>query len=372
MIEQTIHSSHIDNAMSKYREHIFEHPKAESTFKELTAAVSGSNSPQIIILTGPTGVGKSTLGKAIRNRLMHHYSERMEAEPDFVPIVSINAVPPEKKKPFNWKNFHFRLLTGQNEPLSNRKLVIPKQRSLFLEHELDISVYQKPDHDALRLSVESYLRLRRTKLLIIDEAHHILLGKEDELEFQFETLKSLSIETGVTLLLIGTYRLLDILDQSGQLTRRSQVIHYPRYDKRNRTDRDAFRKALVHLERILSVHIPTRLDEQAEYFYQKSAGCIGILKDWLGTCLEAGLREKATIIDRKFAHRFALKTRGLLTIVEEAILGEDKLADVSDDRLLDLYENGLLLTSSDPNSPRKRQRPGQRKPKRDLVGQAYL
>ncbi len=113
---------------------------------------------------------------------------------------------------------------------------------------------QRSTTDALRRSMEEYLRLRKTKFLIIDEAHHLFLtGNKQKLECQFESLKSLTIETGVTILLVGTYRLLDILDQSGQLTRRSQVVNFPRYDMRKSEDLKNFRKVLGYLEQKLTV-----------------------------------------------------------------------------------------------------------------------
>jgi len=358
----------VEGILADYKNYVFSHPTAKDTFRDIVAALGSTSSPQIIILTGPTGVGKSTLIKATSNRLLQYYEDRMIEEPDFVPVVSVNAVPPNGNA-FNWKDFYIRLLSGQNEPLVDRKLVIPRQSSLFHDHPLETGVMQRSTCDALRRSMEECLRQRKTKLLIIDEAQHMLLvGNKQRLECQFESLKSLTIETGVTILLVGTYRLLDILDQSGQLTRRSQVVNFPRYDMRLSDDRENFRKVLGFLEQKLSVYIPTRLDAQADYFYQKSAGCVGILKDWLSRCLEYAIQENVSLIDAAFAERFALKNRGLLTIIEEACIGEIKLTDVGDDRLLDMLTNGVLLARDDYEVSGKRPRPGKRNPKRDPVG----
>ena len=245
--------------------------------------------------------------------------------------------------------------------------------SLLPDHALGERALEHSVADALRRAVEEYCRRRRTKYLIIDEAHHMLLvSNRQRLECQFECLKSFTIQTGVTILLTGTYRLLDILEQSGQLTRRSQVVHFPRYDARRSDDRLNFRKILGYLETELSKYVPTSLVENAEYFYVKSGGCIGILKDWLARCLEYALDENAPLIDMKFAKRFALTNRGLLTIVEEACMGEAKLADVGDDRLLDLINNGVLLDRGDKPLVAKSRRPGQRNPKRDPVGEVRL
>lgn len=354
-------------ALSDFMGYVFTHPTAKDTFKELCMAIGGSSSPQILIFTGPTGVGKTTLTKAAANRLVAYYQDQMVAEPDFVPVVTVSAVPPSGTG-FSWKDFHVRVLAGQSEPLVDRKYLIPYQTSLVPPHGLSSKALDQSTADALRRSTEEYLRRRKTKLLIIDEAQHMLLvGGQQRLECQFECLKSLTIETGVTILLVGTYRLLDILDQSGQLTRRSQVVNFPRYDMRRKDDRENFRKVLKFFEVKLSDYVPTQLDQDADYFYTKCAGCIGILKDWLSRCLEYALNEGLPCIDAELAERFAHKNRGLVTIIEEACLGEAKLADVDDAQLTDLLANGVLLSGKTCSSGNNR-RPGKRNPKRDPVG----
>lgn len=367
-MKTTSNQKPITEILADFTSYVFNHPAASTTYRELMTTISAQASPRVIIFTGPTGVGKSTLAKAACNRLLQHYQAQMEAEPDFVPVVTISAVPPNGTA-FSWKDFYIRLLTGQHEPLVDRKLLLPRQTSLLPDHGLGERALEHSVADALRRAVEEYCRRRRTRFLIIDEAHHMLLvNSQQRLECQFECLKSLTIQTGVTILLTGTYRLLDILEQSGQLTRRSQVVNFPRYDMRRNSDLLSFRKVLGFLETELSKYVPTRLDENAEYFYRKSAGCVGILKDWLALCLEHALEEKVPAIDATFAERFALKNRGLLTIAEEACLGEAKLADVADDRLVDLLKNGVLLARGDQPLLSQRRRPGQRNPKRDPVG----
>lgn len=370
MNTETSSQNHIDSALNEFKGCIFSHPIAKDTFTELRVALGANASPKIIIFTGPTGVGKTTLTDAVCSRVNQYYQQMMIADPGFVPVVSINAVPPSSSG-FSWKDFHTRLLAGQKEPLIAQKRLIGYQESLFPDDGRFAAILNKEPADVLRRSTEEYLKHRRTKLLVIDEAHHLLLmGSQQRLECQFECLKSLTIETGVTILLTGTYRLLDILDQTGQLTRRSQVVNFPRYDLREKTDRNNFRKVLKFFEEKLSKYVPTDLESHAEYFYMKSAGCIGILKDWLARCLEYALLEYKPLIDRRLAEPFAHKNRGLVTIVKEACIGEAKLLDVDDTCLQDLLKNGVLLEShKSPTSSRRR--PGQRNPKRDPVGEAF-
>lgn len=359
----------IADAVGAFGANIFAHTHAKETFHELMDAISADSLPQVIILTGPTGAGKTTLVRALINKMVERYLPRIAAETDFVPVVSVDAMPPCATN-FSWKDFYIRLLIGQNEPLVDRKLLVSRQLSLFSEHPAANPLEQSVT-DALRRSAEEYLRRRRTKILLIDEAHHLLLvSNRQRLENQFESLKILAMQTGTTIVLVGTYRLLDILDQSGQLARRSQVINFPRYDTRKESHRVEFRKALAFFESLLSQHIPTALNDDAGYFYMKSAGCIGILKDWLTRCLEHALREGVGRIDARFADRYALKNRALVTIVEEACWGEQKLADVDDLKLRDLLENGVLFSADETPGARKPRRIGTRKPVRDPVGGA--
>ncbi len=353
--------------VNAFAEKKFKHPSATMAYDKLLLALGNDFSPQIIIFTGPTGGGKSTVASAIGKSVLDNFKPRMAVESDLVPVVALNAVPPTGGN-FNWKDFYIRLLSGQHEPLADRKLYVPRQMPL-LPDCVATSHLERSVTDHLRRSVEEYLRRRRTKLLIIDEAHHLLLvNNSHRLECQFETLKSLTIETGVTILLTGTYSLLNILRQSGQLTRRSQVVDFPRYDMRCKEGAQNFQKTLCYLEHTLSVYVPARLGVHVDYFYRKSAGCIGILKDWLTRCLDHAMKEKAPVIDAVFAERFALSNRGLMRILEEACWGEDELTDVADEELTELLKRGLLVARAEKPDGMVPRKPGRRSPRRDPIG----
>jgi len=351
--------------------HNFPHPLGSATLESLHQALHYDASPKVIILTGPTGVGKTTTLRAAGKRILTNFRDKIEMESDFVPIVAVNAVP-STKKAFDWKDFYIRLLASQQEPLIESKLEVRGQLSLF-EGSPGSNHLEGTAPNTLRREMEQYLRLRRTKYLFIDEAHHIFLGGDPQfLEIQFEILKSMTIETGVTLVLSGTYKLLDIMDQSGQLTRRSQIVHFPRYDMRIKEHRDDYWNVLHHVENRMQEIVPTAITGDARYFYQKSAGCVGILKDLANKCLNHALKEKISVIDRNFADRFAQPNNGLMTIITEACLGENRLANVTDDHLLDLLKNGILSDEPTISSRAKPRRAGQRNPRRDPVGGAHV
>jgi predicted AAA+ superfamily ATPase len=351
------------------------------TFNQALAVAKCQAGPKVALLAGPTGVGKTTLAHKVYERIMRDSSGQMEKEKDIIPIVYCNAIAPNGSS-FGWKDFYIRLLEKMAEPLIEKKILVQHQYSLFPEAR-SASVHERSVPDSLRRSVEECMRRRRTKILIIDEAHHLLMvANSKRLEFQFEAIKSLALETGATIILVGTYRLLDIRDQSGQLVRRSEIIHFPRYDMREDKETSAFMSALKDFSSHLPLNSNPNLIKDAKTFYLKTGGGVGILKDWLTRALEAFLKADAEEFNLQFLLRYAPSNKALKTIIEEALVGEEKLSDIPLDDLEQLLTNGLpTINSFKParwrKTAAKRQLPGLRKavgkrnPVRDPIGGAY-
>src|ERR1035438_4397985 len=94
-------------------------------------------------------------------------------------------------------------------------------------------------------AVEQALRYRRPKAVMIDEAQYLFaLASGRSLEDQFNVLKALANRCNTVHVLCGTYDLLRIRNLSGQLSRRSIDIHFPRYDATKASDRRNFIKVL--------------------------------------------------------------------------------------------------------------------------------
>lgn len=388
-------SSEIGQRVHAFKTKFANHDHLEAAKKAAWTACSRVGGEKVVIITGSTGVGKSTLARRLYVDLKKRCQDEIDRHPDVIPVVGVSAVAPTGRA-FSWKDFYIRLLFQARDPVSNRALLAPTGNDMFGDSPYDTPA-DRMLVDKLRRCVEITFKRRKTRWLIIDEAHHILLHKDPHVnQIVFEALKSLAIETGLTIVLCGTYKLLDIRDQSAQLVRRSDLIHFQRYDLQDRRHHTGFARALRTFEEYFDLPEPVALARDWQEYFIRSIGCVGILKDWLAKVYESALEAQRPTIDLEFALSSALSNKELITIAKEARAGEAKLLDVDDRELRDILippseasaaegcqpEVGGAarrpdFSESDPTSraARKRHaggRVGQRAPCRDVVGRPDL
>lgn len=345
------------------------HPIMKETLKELLEEIYGG-SQNIIMVVGPSGVGKSRLFYATLRAVIKDMEEEMKEDKSIIPITGLELPNPDLGK-FNWKDFYDRVLTSLKEPLVGYKIDI---NLLNAGNKKKIYGRNATTAAALRQSVESAFYHRKCKAILIDEAQHFFslnqrsFGNSEINQRQFNSIKSLANMSNVKIVLFGTYDLNAVFNLDGQLSRRVKEIHFPRYRFEIEEDQDNFYSIVLTFQKLLPLKKEPKLTEYFDYLYESCIGCTGILKDWLQRCLIEAIDNSEETITLKNLKKNALQTKKLITLANEAIDGEYAFkynyAEIAE--LKDLL--GIEKTNSKAKL-KTNTSPGKRKPHRDRIGE---
>jgi len=370
-----------DAKLQQFRAVTVAHPHLLAARERLMAVLSDAPRNSVIFVLGPTGVGKSTLRARVKNDLTNTFALQLEKDFALLPVVSIEAGAPDTGI-FSWRDHFKRQLDAMREPLINYKLDRKGKPWGLGRPPFPFDCGPRSSGADYQYSVEQAVRFRRPVAVLIDEAQHLTkVGSGRRLEDQLDVIKSIANHTLTPHVLIGTYDLLSFRNLSGQLSRRSLDVHFSRY----RVDRPGEAAIFRNVVRSFASHLPVNdLDEFAadwEFLYERSVGCVGILKDWLAQALSAMLRRGANQLGRRDLEACALSVNQCEKILSECVEGEMSLeeSDESRQRLrtrlgLDTAQITKATHSQSTDHtvhtqrPRINRRPGQRIAKRDPIG----
>ena len=354
------------------------HPKLKEADAVLKQAIQEPAGWSLIFVYGPTGVGKTTLRRRLEKHLKESMMEALRQNPGLVPVASMEAAAPDSSQ-FSWKDYYRRALLALDEPLVDRKLTCHVRSSFHDGRDTFGRALTDPRAAGLeiRLALESALIHRRPAAFFIDEAQHLAKMKSGrKLQDQLDSIKSLASLTNSLHILVGTYELLPFRNLSAQLSRRSIDIHFPRYRAESSEDYAAFRNVVFTLQRHLPLTGESDLLPHLEYCYERSIGCVGLVKDWLTRALALALNQGASTVNLKILERTAWSLDQSERMARETVDGERDVSENAEnrDRLRHLLQLGTTSSVAAPavlaNSPAPHVRPrvGQRKPVRDVVG----
>ncbi|MET3506414.1 AAA family ATPase [Halalkalibacter oceani] len=342
------------------------HPKLMNAFKEFKDIISVADKNEILLIFGPSGVGKSTLFKKIIDHYNETHMEDMFNDKGFIPIVGDEAIAPDDGR-FDWKDFYIRALSLLNEPLIDYKINIDVKTKEIIP--------SRNSKNAYRRAMENALIYRKPRAFLIDEAQHIArVARGRSLRNQMDTLKSLSSVSKVPFVLFGTYEILKFRNLSGQLIRRGIDVHLPRYKMEIKDDRAAFQNVLWTFQKHLPFYEEPQLVDHWEYFYMHSVGCVGNLKIWLNRTVEYNLtndQHKKTLALNDFK-RFEISIDKIEKMADETIEMEKQM-ESNDNKKKERVSTKLgLMTNqyevNDLASKSKKPKVGERKPTRDQIG----
>jgi hypothetical protein len=142
----------------------------------------------MVLVIGPSRVGKTTRIRLLEERLARLSLERMQAEPGFIPFASMSTVGPENSR-FDWLSYYRAVLRSLRDPFVD----IPRARI--------------PNRE-VRQAMEAALLHRKPLAVIVDEAHHLAVAASgSSLQNQLNHLKYFENLTGVSHILVGTYEM---------------------------------------------------------------------------------------------------------------------------------------------------------------------
>jgi DNA polymerase III delta prime subunit len=371
-----------DERLRYFKAQLVGHTRLMQTLKEIKRRVRCAQPGRLLLFYGPPGVGKTTVRQLLVKELINESLAGMQADPGWTPAVAVEAIAPERRA-FDWVDFYMRALFALHEPLVEHKIAYPEGMDYGVsEVKVDdqgrLLIQNGTRLNRLRLALENCLAHRHPLVFIVDEAPHLQsVGSGRCLREQMDTIKSLAETTRTVWLLIGTYDLLNLTNLSGQLSRRSRHLEFPRYRLGDPEDELAFKQVLVSFQQHLPFPEPGDLVGAWSYIYEKTFGCVGVVKDWLVDAIGDALDDEKPTLKMAYLQQNEPSADRLLNVFREIQEGERHAAEMmaQEAHLKQLLEadqarqqSHARQAASAPSRRAAKTRVGQRKPARDVVG----
>jgi hypothetical protein len=288
-------------SLEGFRRYRTAHNRLKEVTSEVKSAIKRRGHEGIIMVVGPTRVGKTTLLRGVINSILLEKISELEKDPGFLPAAWMEAY--SYKRGYKWKDHWYGCLKAVYEPLIEHKVagysIAPDRDARHAP-----SGYKYEQEDILRRSFENAAQNRRTRVFGVDEAQSLVIGSPSNLHrSHVEVIKSVANTSGALHILCGNFDLLKLSNLSGQIGARStRPIHFSRYHPNRNSDLESFAAVVLDLASKMPVSQPPDFNkpEILEYCLTMSLGLVGLLKVWftdaLGDVLENG-RATVTLRD---------------------------------------------------------------------------
>ncbi|RXK53548.1 hypothetical protein ESB00_17815 [Oleiharenicola lentus] len=319
----------LDNSLVK-------HTRFDEALKTIEAALLFPTDTRLLWVIGPSGAGKTRLAQTVEKLIHKIVADKLVSDPGCVPCVSFEVPCPELGHRFSWNEHHWRYLDKLQSPLSPDGANWPPLPRVDPKRGLEHAVLNA-------------LHYRNPLGVLLDETNHFASVTSGKVLFdQTNRLKSFANRSRVLHICFGTYEVAQMASISGQLARRSDIIHLSRYRADVTADYAAFKSVVRAFQKCLPVVHHLDLRTQTEYLHERSIGLVGVLKGWLIKALAHANGDGRSAITMKDLEATAMPVNKLRLLLHEATEGEHIMND--GETQLDLFRKDLGLGGKPPRS----------------------